>query len=143
LEPVITPVRFIDSRQDNSPCLLQDEPVLMMASKRKRKRRRRTAKEVNEYWRQQVCRILLEFGAAPLPELQDPGEKARKKLDYMYRLRHRYVVWRIRGLIAEDYVGRVLFEMVHDFLDQARLQTEAQYWLHLNREYFKRSVFML
>ena len=107
------------------------------------KSRRRTANDVNEYWREQVHRILLAFGAAPLPDLRDPGGKASKKMGYAYRLRNRYVVQRMEALINKDAVGRELDEMVHDFLDQARLQTEAKYWRELNHQYRVRGEFIL
>ena len=94
------------------------------------------------YWQYEMTVILLEFGATALPDLSFATDASGKKERVATRIRRKYVVRRIRVLKKEN-VGRPLAARVHDFLDQARLQTEGAYWREIDQEFHKRKVFML
>ena len=87
-------------------------------------------------------RLLLEVGAAALPDLASPDDDSDESVLVATRLRRRYIIHRIRSLIAED-LGPQLNEKVHDFLDQARLKSDSAFWVELDQEFHTRGVFML
>ena len=94
------------------------------------------------YWQYEMRLLLLEHGAAAVPDLVSNDGESGKKLMIAARLRLKYVVRRVHG-IRKIYVGRHLDERVHDLLDQARLQVESEYWQEVSHEYHVRGVFML
>ena len=94
------------------------------------------------YWQYEMDGSLLEFGAEELPDLTFPDDDSGKKVLVASRVRIKYVVRRI-SVLKKEYVGRQLDEMVHDFLDQARLKTDSVYWREVDQEFNARKVFML
>jgi len=94
------------------------------------------------YWQDQLEKLLSEFGASALPDLSSSYGDSGKKGLVASRVRLKYVVRRTTAL-RREYVGRQLDEMVHDFLDQARLKTDCAYWREVDQEFHKRGVFML
>jgi hypothetical protein len=94
------------------------------------------------YWQYEMTLILLDFGANALPELSSTEDASGNQLLVASRVRLKYVVRRIAAL-RKEYVGRLLAEKVHDFLDLARLQRSSAYWLETDQEFHTRGVFML
>lgn len=94
------------------------------------------------YWQYELKGILFEFGAEGLPGLGTPDDYTSRKGLIATRVRRKYVVRRIRDL-RETLEEPQLSLHVHDFLDQARLQTETAYWREIDQEFHKRKVFML
>lgn len=94
------------------------------------------------YWQYEMTGLLLEFGAAALPDLSYPDDDSGRKVLVASRVRLKYVVRRIRTL-KKEHEGWQLTDVVHDFLDQARLKTDGAYWREADREFHTRGVFML
>ena len=94
------------------------------------------------YWQYKMEGILRDFVAKELPDLTIPNDNSGQKVLVASRVRLKYVVRRVNAL-KKECVGSQLDEKVHDFLDQARVQSEAWYWRELDQVFHSRGVFML
>ncbi len=94
------------------------------------------------YWQGQLEQLLSEFGAETLPALGSQNDASSRKGLIAPRVRRKYIVRRIRQL-KKDYEEPQLSEQVNEFLGQARLQTQGEYWRELDQEFHTRGVFML